>query len=491
MTDGARAADDGPPELARLTGVRSGKKSYYPAYLRSTQRTQRAVRAMDTISRAVVRTVEGPRSLLEEVARAAADHMNASWAVLALADKHLPKARQRFVVVGPDRHAAATPEEVPEIVRLELSAIRSGFSAPSTRTDVWVRVPMYLEGRRIGGLAAQHGVDGEPEPEDLAVLRILANQAAVSLHTSEQYHAGLALHRQAERLAEETRAQARDLAVRTSQLERAERQLVVAEQRELVETERRRIARELHDSVTQYVLSAGMAVEVARGEAESLAADEVVEQLVVAKELTQDAVEQLRSAIFSLTRPRQEAVVSLHDLLVEVAGHHGSRLRVSVDVTGRSLDLGHDVHHEVARIVAEALFNAVSHAHAAVARVRVRWRPDELVVSVADDGDGEPAALRRMLREERRAVGDGRHQGLSNMDTRAQGLGGRLSFRRARAGGVQLVVRVPLPVTRTGPGTLPASVAPGAVAPGAAAPDAVTPVRSAPVADARARGGSR
>ena len=59
-------------DLATLTGVRSGKTSYYRAYVRSDERMQDAVRAMDSISRALVRTVEGPRGLLEEVVRAAA-----------------------------------------------------------------------------------------------------------------------------------------------------------------------------------------------------------------------------------------------------------------------------------------------------------------------------------------------------------------------------------------------------------------------------------
>ncbi|NHA67423.1 MadS family sensor histidine kinase [Phycicoccus flavus] len=439
----------GAADLSRLTGVRSGKNSYYPAYLRSTERTQRAVRAMDTISRAVVRTVEGPRGLLEEVTKAAADHLAAPWAVLALADSALEKARPRFVVVGPDRRSLGDPAEVPENVRLELAAIRSGYAGPSARDDVWVRVPMYLEGRRVGGLAARHGLHEDPEPEDLAVLRILANQAAVSLHTSEQYQAGLSLHRRAQRLHEEARAQARDLAARTAELEAAEQMLAVAQQRELIDAERHRIARELHDSVTQYVLSAGMSVEVARGEAAAMGAADVAGQLETAKSLTQAAVEQLRSAIFALTRSHTDSVASLEDLLTEVTHHHRPMLDIKILVEGRALVLDPDVHHEIARGVGEALFNVVTHAAARRAVVRVRWLPSALVVSVSDDGDGEPAALRRMLQLERRSVRDGRHQGLANMDCRVRGLGGSLAFRRSRLGGVRVVFRVPLPVVRT------------------------------------------
>ena len=129
------------------------------------------------------------------------------------------------------------------------------------------------------------------------MLRILANQAAVSLHTSEQYQAGLALHRRAQRLYDEATAQARDLADRTAELRQVEERLLLAHQRELIDAERHRIARELHDSVTQYVLSAGMAVEIARGEAEALGrpAPRSSSGCTTAKELSQDAVEQLRS----------------------------------------------------------------------------------------------------------------------------------------------------------------------------------------------------
>ena len=441
-------------DLSRLTGVRSGKNSYYPAYLRSTERTQRAVRSMDTISRAVVRTVEGPRGLLEEVTRAAADHLAADWAVLALADAHLENARPRFVVIGPDRRSIADPVEVPEGVRLELSALRSGYAASSARTDVWVRVPMYLEGRRVGGLAGRHGLGEDVGGEDLAVLRILANQAAVSLHTSEQYQSGLSLHRRAQRLHEEARAQARDLAVRTAELEAAEQRLAVAQQRELVDAERHRIARELHDSVTQYVLSAGMAVEMARGESEALGAAGLTQHLETAKSLSQAAVEQLRSAIFALTRSESDSVASLEDLLTEVVHHHRPMLDVRIVIAGRTQQLEHAVHHEVARAVGEALFNIVTHTAATRSVVRVRWLDDALLVSVSDDGDGEPAALRRMLQLERRSVRDGRHQGLANMDSRMRGLGGTLSFRRSRLGGVRIMFRVPLPVVRAHPAGL-------------------------------------
>jgi len=309
-----------------------------------------------------------------------------------------------------------------------------------------------LDGHPIGYLAGFHGLAFDPEPGDLAVLRILANQAAVSLHTSEEYQAGLAMRRRAQQLYDQATAQARDLQARTSELRAAERRLVLAHQRELIDAERHRIARELHDSVTQYVLSAGMAVEVARGEAEALDQGAIHERLRVAKGLTQEALDQLRRAIYALHRAQSDTVAPLSELLREVAEHHRPQLDVQVRVSGPVTPLPTDADHEIARAVGEALFNVALHARAGRAVVRLSYRPDRLLVSVSDDGVGEPADLARRLRLESGRSVDGRHRGLANIESRITELGGELAFRRARIGGVRVEMRLPLPLPGDRPG---------------------------------------
>ena len=85
-------------DLATLTGVRSGKTSYYRAYVRSDERMQHAVRAMDSISRALVRTVAGPpQPARGGGARRGRPPRAREWTVLALADGHLRGARPRFL----------------------------------------------------------------------------------------------------------------------------------------------------------------------------------------------------------------------------------------------------------------------------------------------------------------------------------------------------------------------------------------------------------
>ncbi len=436
------------PDLATLTGIRSGKGSFYRAYLRSDERLQQAVRAMDSISRALVRTVEGPRGLLEEVLRAGASHLAADWTILALSDGELSGARPRQLVIDADGRTHDDDVELPPFVRRELGAIRAGHAARTNDDGRWVRVPMSLEGRQVGSLVGLHGLPLDPEPSDLSVLRILANQAAVSLHTSEQYQASLGLHRRAQRLYDEATAQARDLEERTRELRQAEQRLLLAHQRELLDTERHRIARELHDSVTQYVLSAGMALEVARGDLAAMGkpGSSVLRTVTTAKDLTAQAVDQLRRAIYALHQEARETVSTLPELLSDVAAHHRPQLQVQVRVEGDVEHLPRGADHEIARAVGEALFNVVTHAEASRVVIRLRYRPDSVRVTVADDGCGDPTQMSRVLRVQRNDT-SGRHRGLANIESRITELGGRIAFRRARLGGVRVEMHLPLPLT--------------------------------------------
>ena len=90
------------PTLSQLTGVRSGKQSYYVELRRTEARMTSAVQALEGISGALVRTRDDPRALLEGVLRAAAGHLRADWTMITLRDGELPALDMRFLAVGPD-----------------------------------------------------------------------------------------------------------------------------------------------------------------------------------------------------------------------------------------------------------------------------------------------------------------------------------------------------------------------------------------------------
>lgn len=434
-------------DLGALTGLRSSKSSYYPHFRRSSERMEAAVRSLDQISVALVRTVEGPRALLTAVLHAAAEHLQARWVVLAVADDALPDARPRFLALDDHGRLADDVDGVRAEALPWLDRLRT---RPPERAEVdpggVVAVPMMLDAVSVGGIAGRAASEEFTEPMDLSVLRILVNQVAVALHSASLHHRSVALRTRADRLTVEANQRAADLAARDQELHSAQRLLDEARAREALDGERHRIARELHDSVSQYVLSAGMVVDVARSKLETgLAYDaEIAEQLAAVRDLSQRAVAQLRSAIYSLNQCADGEPVTLPGLLEQACALH-TRPGLSIDLRldGARFSLPAAVEQSLARLAGEALFNVSAHSGASRCVVRLSYGCEHLRLSVDDDGSGDPAALRTLLRVEQAGDVDGRHRGLVNMATRAEDLGGRFSVRRSRLGGVRTVVQIP------------------------------------------------
>ena len=435
-----------PATLGELTGVRSSKHSFYPEYRRSNERLAHTVQALDEISRALVRSAEGPRALVEAVVSAAAEHLQAEWVLLAVSDGTLGGMRPGQLLYQGGKFVDHE-DDLPDQVRAPLAVVRRdpGELVPEESGGI-VRAPMMLEEEPVGGIVALAGV--RVADTDLAIVRVLANQAAVALYNSHLFHTAAQLRGRADQLDAEASRQAKHLVQRQAELEQVQARLTAAIQRQVIDEERHRIARELHDSVTQAVLSAGMIVEVCRSELEGMdgAAGEVAHRLEPAKELTQQAVSQLRSAIYALHNAADEAPGSLPVLLERLSHVHlPTDVEVEVRISGDPVPLPPSAEHSMLRLTGEALFNTATHAGADRAQVDLRYEPERVVLSVADDGEGDPEALRRSLRLGSAEV-SGHHCGLANMAGRAEEMGGELAIRRAELGGVLVRLEVPLPM---------------------------------------------
>jgi signal transduction histidine kinase len=441
------SADD---VLSELTGVRSGKNSYYRELRRTEERMTSAVRALEGISSALVRTRDDPRTLLQEVLRAAAAHLASDWTMITLRPGALPGLDDRFLALGPGGRMIASDVSLPAPLRAELT--RTGHDVKSTPVadDGWVRVPMTLDGQILGQLIGTHPWGGTLEHEDLWVLRILVNQAALAMHMATMYSEAADLRTRAQDLYDEITRSSHDLQARTEELARAEARLRILHERELLDAERHRIALELHDSVAQYVLSAGLAVDLCRSDALAHGHDAaVVERLVGARDLIATAGDQVRSAIYALHHePGGGETATLPQLVEGLAAQHRRDVDVGVRVEGRPATLPPDAERALARIVGEGLFNVVSHAKAGRVDIRLRYSVSGVAVSVDDDGVGDPRELRRLLRLEQRGDSDGRHQGLAGMSSRARGIGADFTIRRSSLGGIRLGVA--LSARRTG-----------------------------------------
>jgi len=434
------------PDLARLTGLRSGKGSFYPELRVTAQRLHRTVTALDTISRALVRTTEGPENLVRAVAEAARAHLDAEWVLLALADGALPEASVRHLIVDSDgvvyafeglSEARDPGPHLPDAVLNRLNDILRGqlaqFRSPVIESR-HAHVPIELDGDVIGAFAAWTPTRRTLDETDAVVMRILAGQTAVALQNSALFTKSLALLAQSE--------------ARNAELLATQRELGAAQRHQVLDSERHRIARELHDSVAQTVLSAGMQIQVCRSEIDGLTGrEDLGERLDLAKDLTRSASEQLRSAIYALNQPGDDAHrSSLAEMLAQLATvHMPEDLRVSLRVVGPRVELPGEVEHALLRIAGEALFNTAMHGNATRAQLRLTYSDLGVSLAIADDGTGDPAKMRLILQLAEATDVDGRHRGLANMRARAGEHGGTFEVHRARIGGVRVVARIPYP----------------------------------------------
>ena len=202
------------------------------------------------------------------------------------------------------------------------------------------------------------------------------------------------------------------IAIENARLHERSRELSIVE-------ERNRLARELHDNVTQRLFGVALAVESAQTLLER-DAGAAAEELARVRELARGAMEELRAVVFELRPASLEAeglatALRKHvDVLRRVSGRP-----IELSVAGPPRLPGASA-AQVFRIAQEALQNALRHAEAEHIEVRLEGNGNgRLVLSVADDGRGfDPA---------RRAV-RGRRLGLTSMEERAEELGGTLAI---------------------------------------------------------------
>jgi signal transduction histidine kinase len=204
--------------------------------------------------------------------------------------------------------------------------------------------------------------------------------------------------------------------------------------------ERARLARELHDAMSQSLFSLQLSVGTAAGLLRS-DPDRAADELATVQRLAAGIVAELRSTVEGL-RPaeleRDGLVAVLCDQLAVTARAHD--VAIDLDACEDPM-LDAEGEHQVLRIVQEAVGNAVRHAaaHRIAVTLAVHGpggpaRSGELVARVVDDGAGfDPGDVAHRARR----------LGLTSMDERAAALGGRLTIDSTPGAGTTVELRVP------------------------------------------------
>lgn len=252
-------------------------------------------------------------------------------------------------------------------------------------------VPLIVAGEGYGALVLYYSRSRQFSPEEVNLAVAFADQAALALENAR-------LHQQAQQAA--------------------------------VLAERGRLARELHDSVTQSLYSITLLAEGWRRLEAAGRLDDKQEPLTEIGAIAQQALKEMRLLVHELRPPDLEAVgllTALHSRLSAVEKRAGIEARLVADDV---VDLPPDVEAGLYRIAVEALNNALKHAAATSVTVHLRTHEGRIELEVEDNGQGfDMSTLER-----RRGLG------LDSMKERAEKLGGRLTIYSAPGEGTKVRV---------------------------------------------------
>jgi signal transduction histidine kinase len=260
-----------------------------------------------------------------------------------------------------------------------------------TRSEL--TVPITVKGNIIGVLDIQSDQPNTFDNNDLELMRSLANQAGVAIENARLYE------------------QAKQVAM----LE-----------------ERNRLARELHDSVTQTLYGITLYAQAAVGQLALGNLEQVADNLREIQDTSQEILAEMRLLIHELRPPvleRDGLVGALQARLSAVEGRAGLKTTLKSDLAGR---LPVAIEEGLYRIAQEALNNVLKHAHALTITVSLSQSDKLVTMEIADDGVGF---------ELERVKGQG-GMGLPAMQERAAALGGWLAVSSKPGEGARVVMEV-------------------------------------------------
>jgi signal transduction histidine kinase len=251
------------------------------------------------------------------------------------------------------------------------------------------------------------------------------------------FAAFIAMIREAEAAREESQKRQAALQQEVEQRAQIEEALRKSEMEKAIAAERSRLARELHDSVTQSLYSLTLLAEAGQRMIQTEELQQIAGNQARLGEIAQQALQEMRLLVYEL-RPlaleREGLIGALEQRLETVERRAGIQAPVLVDVDTRQgegqVELAPELEEELYGIAQEALNNALKHAKASQVALSVRVADGSVALEVADDGQGfDPVGIH-----------DAGGLGLISMQERADKIGGQLTIHSAPGEGTRVSV---------------------------------------------------
>ena len=221
------------------------------------------------------------------------------------------------------------------------------------------------------------------------------------------------------------------LSLLTEAIQKADNQ-ILAKEEDIIEKERKRIARDLHDTVSQEIFAAHMILSGLSQQASRLDREKMQTQLQSVTAILETAQRDLRILLLHL-RPveleQKSLVEGIQSLLKELK--EKSDLKVAFKF--QEVNLPKKIEEHIFRIVQELISNTLRHAQASCLDVYLYQTETELQLKVVDNGRGfEPADV------------DDLSYGLANIKERVEDMAGTLQLLTAPKQGLAVDIRIPL-----------------------------------------------
>jgi two-component system, NarL family, sensor kinase len=272
-----------------------------------------------------------------------------------------------------------------------------------------VSVPMETDPGGLVGVLNVHTVERRKfTPRDVELLLVIGRLIAGALHQAR-------LHRQ--------------LVARERAHENFVEQVIEAQ-----ELERRRLAGDIHDGISQRLITLSYRLDAAK-RAVGNDPTAVAEQLDKARELVELTLQEARAAISGLRPP----VLDDLGLAGGLASLARSIPQVKLDVELADTRLPDHIELALYRIAQECLQNVVKHANATTARLTFAVDDDTARLEIVDDGVGFDTFEHPLGGDEMGGYG------LLSMAERAEIVGGRLNIRSRPGSGTAVTATIPLP----------------------------------------------
>jgi signal transduction histidine kinase len=218
--------------------------------------------------------------------------------------------------------------------------------------------------------------------------------------------------------------------------QRLQSQLATLRQKEALEKERARIARDLHDQLGANLTQISLLGELA--ETDKDLPEEVEEHARQICSTSRETTRALDEIVWS-ANPSNDTLDGLINYVCKYAQEYlalaGLRYRLDVPSPLPSITLQPELRHNVFLAAKEAVNNVVKHAQATEAKVSLTLQSDQFTLEIADNGCG-PAGKDTKAAKSR--------NGLRNMRKRMEDLGGRFSLEVAPKGGSIVRLTAPL-----------------------------------------------